>query len=171
MTEITQEELKAFLDYDPGSGLFTWRARPKVKAGKIAGCKTTQHGRTTILIRTGGKAKNKLYLAHRLAFLWMTGEMPEQVDHINRNPCDNRWVNLRAATPEQNSRNLPLKSGNKTGIHGVRWANDRGKWRASISNNGKVNYLYSGDDFFEACCARKAAERRYDYHPNHGKQL
>jgi hypothetical protein len=54
--------------------------------------------------------KYKHYLAHRLAFLYMTGQWPkEQLDHINGIRDDNKWANLREATPGQNSTNRVSK--------------------------------------------------------------
>lgn len=83
------------LDYDPETGVFRWRLkRGRKSAGSIAG-HTREDG--YVIIGTS----NERY-AHRLAFLWMTGSIPEFVDHKDRNPSNNVWSNLRAATHAQN---------------------------------------------------------------------
>jgi hypothetical protein len=77
---------------------------------------------------------NVLYLAHRLAWLYMTGSWPPaQIDHINRSRADNRWENLRAVSNTENAWNRTAPS-NKSGFTGVRRENN--KWLAEI----KVNY-------------------------------
>ena len=83
------------LSYNPDTGEFT---RPTYKR-KLAGC-LRKDGYIVI------RVKNVLYLAHRLAFFYMTGSWPkDQLDHINMNRSDNRWGNLREATNSQNMMN------------------------------------------------------------------
>lgn len=160
---LTAERLRQLLDYDPESGLFTWVFnRPRCKAGAIAGC---ENDRGYISIGVDGK----FYLAHRLAFLWMTDEWPQyQVDHINHVKTDNRWANLSNATNQENQRNAPLRSDNKTGITGVYLSPKTNKYHAYITVDRVNIQLYSGDSFDEACTARKAAEKEHGFHENHG---
>lgn len=75
-----------------------------------------------------------------------------QIDHINRNPLDNRRSNLREATARQNMANIALTKLNKSGVKGVFWNKKHNKWNAVIKDHGKVKYLGS---FF---CLRKAAQ-------------
>lgn len=99
--------LKELLSYNPETGLFVWlKNRGRLaKCGSVAGSLDT-HGYLHITI------SGKIYLSHRLAFLFMTGEFPiDCVDHINRVRTDNRWCNLRDATKRQNSNNK--NNGNK----------------------------------------------------------
>jgi hypothetical protein len=56
---------------------------------------------------------------HRAVYLYHHGHLPEQVDHINRVPCDNRIANLRAASASQNVANARRPSHNTTGFKGV----------------------------------------------------
>ena len=137
------------IHYNPESGEFT-------KNGKPVG---TEHN-GYLRFQTDGKR----YLAHRYAFLVMTGEIPEVIDHINHDTSDNRWCNLRAVDRRGNLLNRPLQRNNKSGIHGVFRENKRDKWKVQVDKK-HVGYF---DDFFEACCARKSAEFRLGYHANHG---
>ena len=85
----------------------------------------------------------KEYLAHRLAWLYVYGKLPESfLDHINEIRDDNRITNLRLATLQENYHNIskPQKN-NKSGILGVCRANCGKKWRADICFNGKIKYL------------------------------
>lgn len=129
------------LHYDREAGVFTWRAdRPASHfasatshkiygtrfAGKIAGCAAEIGNTTYIQIRVNGD----LYLAHRLAWLFITGECPELVDHRNGDGCDNRFDNLRAATRVVNGRNTRMKSSNTSGVTGVYWNKQIERWCA-----------------------------------------
>ena len=97
---LTQHRLKELLRYDESSGIFTWIPKKRdYRSQYLAGGKTT-NGYITIGI------DNKHYLAHRLAYLYIIGSFPEkQIDHINGVRSDNRWLNLRQATPSQNNCN------------------------------------------------------------------
>ena len=110
---LTQEYLQHVLHYDPETGIWTWRnpiSRSKMRPGDIAG-RITSQGRRQIRIASG------FYYSSRLAWLYMTGEWPEdQIDHINRIRDDDRWINLRAASQSQNSYNRA-------------WAEESGEWR------------------------------------------
>ena len=153
---ITQERLKELLHYDPETGIFTrlWCKYSPQLIGKEAG-NVDSIGYISVSV------DSKNYRAHRLAFLYMEGAMPpDQVDHINRIRTDNRWRNLRHSDYELNNRNQNLFSTNTSGITGVRRKLDKSKYCASIYRNKKNKTLYYGDDFFEACCARKSAEIR-----------
>ena len=112
------------------------------------------------------------YLEHRLVWVYVTGAWPlEQLDHINKNRCDNRFLNLREVNNSENQKNTTLRKSNKSGIMGVHTRSDNGKWSVRINHNGERYTLGSFDDFFEACCARKSAEARFGYHLDHGKSL
>jgi hypothetical protein len=100
---LTAERLRELLDYDPETGRFIWRkdhpTAKHIKAGSVAG---TKNGRGYWVIGVAG-AK---YVAHRLAWLYVTGEWPAHlVDHENGDRLDNRFANLREATDSQNNFN------------------------------------------------------------------
>jgi hypothetical protein len=125
---LTPERLKELVCYHPETGEFTWaKTRRRCRLGDKAGCRM-RNG--YIIIRID----DTLHLAHRLAWLYMTGSWPpEQIDHINRNRADNRWENLRAVSNMENAWNKTAPR-NRSGFTGVRRENN--KWLAEI----KVNY-------------------------------
>jgi hypothetical protein len=84
----------------------------------------------------------ELYMAHRLAWLYVTGRMPsDQIDHINGLKDDNRWNNLREATNKENSENLKQYSNNKTGFRGVHFHKPSGKWVARVTHHYADKYF------------------------------
>ena len=136
MKHIPHEKLLEILTYDPDTGIFTWATpRPKVKVGQRAGY---LHHKGYIYLEVDGKHCS----AHRLAWYYMTGEIPQkQVDHINRDKADNRFCNLRLADHGQNRANS--KHANKNGYKGVSfkpWLKDK-PYQAQITFKKKVHYL------------------------------
>jgi len=164
---LTQNRLKELLTYNPDTGLFGWvskhglgRGRPR-RDGLSAG--TNSHGYISICI------DGTPYFAHRLAFLFVDGELPsESVDHINHNRSDNSWGNLRCVSHSENHKNRKMDVRNTHGITGVVLDKRWNSWYSTIYGDRKKIYLGSTKDFFEACCARKSAENKYGYHENHG---
>lgn len=152
---IAQARLQELVNYDPLTGIFTWRIkRRKCRVGAAAGCKM-RNGYIVI------RLDDCLYYAHRLAWLYMTGKWPEPtVDHINRERADNRFANLREASLVQNAQNQG-KRNNRTGFTGVYKENN--KWRAEIRANGKRMRL----GLFDSPEAAHVAycEARKKYHP------
>ena len=97
---LTDTELKFILHYDPDTGVFKWTENaPKHVRGKVAGT----------LNRSGYRMigiNKKVYLAHRLVWLYETGHFPKKhIDHINNDKDDNRLVNLREVTHQENCHN------------------------------------------------------------------
>ncbi len=134
---ITQERLKEVLHYDPETGAWRWlkSMSSRIKVGDVAGS-TDAKGYTVIGI-DGTQPK-----AHRLAWLYMTGEWPQRhLDHKNGDRADCRWANLREATMAQNNQNCRTPSTNKSGYKGVAFHKATGKWRASISVNNYPRWL------------------------------
>ena len=130
--DITIEHLRESLDYNAQTGIFTWRKnhrRPDL-IGKIAG---SIHSAGYICIAI----HNVKRLAHRLAWFYVTGVMPEgHIDHINGNKLDNSFGNLRQVTRFGNLQNMrQATKANKVGLLGV--SAHQGKWRAQIMVNGK----------------------------------
>lgn len=164
-TLITQEQASALLSYDPLTGHFCWlvdnRGR---KAGDIAGARNSKGYIEICLL-------GKRYLAHRLAFLMQQGLHPVEVDHIDGCRDNNCWENLRNVTPLENARNQKLSSNNRSGMYGVIFCKKTGDWLVHIQVNGKTIRVGRYQHKFFAKQARKAAEIKYGYHPNHGRVL
>lgn len=127
---ITQIELQEQFNYDADTGIFTWKvSHVKVKAGQVAGC-CRPNGYVTI------NYNKTFYLAHRLAWLYVYGELPDNcLDHINCVRNDNRISNLRNATTQQNNYNSKLSITNKSGVKGVYWMKNKNKWAVQICFN------------------------------------
>jgi len=155
---LTQDRLKELLHYDPDTGVFT-----RLRTKKITG---TVNGQGYVNLFVNGKTEQ----AHRAAYLYMTGRLPQKgVDHVNGIRADNRWENLRAVDQFQNQKNMQRSTKNKTGVVGVHWCKREVKWVARVCVLAKWRSLGYYDDFFEAACARKSAELKHGYHPNHGR--
>jgi hypothetical protein len=150
---ITQAELKELFDYNPETGIFTRKvSRGNTSAGSVAGTeKEYRQSCRYYLIHIGPKH----YLAHQLAFMWMTGETPPMVDHINHNGLDNRWSNLRPCSVKENALNKIRYSNNTSGYKGVHFCKKHQKWSAYISKDKKRSHL----GYFESA---KEAAKAYD---------
>jgi hypothetical protein len=99
----------------------------------------------------------------------MTGEWPsEQIDHIDHIKQNNRWLNLREADNQTNSKNKPILSTNTSGVTGVSWDKSKQKHHAYITVNDRKLSLGCFDAFEDAVSSRKSAEVRYGFHRNHG---
>lgn len=144
---LTHERLRELLAYDPESGVFTWlQSKGTRVAGKPAGYICGEKGIYIMVDKKG-------YRAHRLAWFYMTGAWPaDQVDHIDRNPNNNAWANLREATGSENSHNTKRAHTNTSGVKGVSWVSSLGKWRTQVKLRG---VLHSAGDFDDL---QKAAE-------------
>lgn len=154
---VTAKEASANLSYDPLTGLFAWRnAREGRQLGRAAGSLNKVSGYTTICIN------GRNFLAHRIAWLFVYGCMPCELDHINGRRSDNRIENLREVTRSQNCQNtdVPPKN-NKTGIRGVFFDRAKNRYRTELRLNGKSVYHHRFKTLKEAAVARKRAERRY----------
>jgi hypothetical protein len=133
---VTQERLKELLKYNKDNGIFYWKnKRGRKKAGAVAG---RRHTEGYIRITIDGKD----YLAHRLALLYMNGEMPNGlVDHINRDRDDNRFANLRVVNPCENQYNRNSPINNSSGVVGASLCRQTSKWLARISVKSKRIHL------------------------------
>lgn len=148
------ERIKEFISYDPDTGLFLWlKDKHRSKKGTQAGCISKAWGYRIIGF------DGKLYPAHRLAFLFMTGEIPAEVDHKNGNRLDNRWCNLRICTSNGNNRNMKRKPP-LSGFVGVAiTAGGRFPVRACVN---KVNmYFGTFTDFELACLVSEEARDKW----------
>ena len=154
--DVTAERLRELLTYNPETGAFRHRIiRRGVTCGSVAG---SDNGRGYLRISVDGIG----YRAHRLAWLYVYGVWPaDQLDHINGDQSDNRIVNLREASPDQNQQNRTISKYNKCGIPGVSWDKTAGKWRAAIKVKGKYKSLGRFDSLEAAAKARADGKAKY----------
>ena len=165
MKDITQKRLKEVLHYDPDKGVFIWIKVSKYHREKMfkqaGGIQRDRQGRPHITIGIDGK----LYQAHRLAFLYILGYFPETVDHMNGNPLDNRFSNLREVSSAENRENH-AKRKKKSGLPlGVK-KKSKTRYVARITINGKTLELGSFCSPEAASQAYLKAKRKYHYCPS-----
>lgn len=141
---LTATELRTELQYDPDTGVFTWLRKHHGKHLRRAGTIDSE-GYIRIIIR------GRYFQAHRLAWLYMTGTFPIQVDHKDLNRTNNAWSNLRAATHSQNMANKRCRA--SSGLKGAYKCARTAKWNAYISDNGRQKYLGRFDTKEEAHAA------------------
>jgi hypothetical protein len=167
---LTKETLQSKLHYNPDTGIFTRICDVGgFKKGTVAGTKHICSNGVKTYIRIG--INGKYYLAHRLAWLYMTGEMPQfEIDHIDCDGLNNRFNNLRQATSAQNAINKSKRSGTKSTLKGVTWYKRNQKWAANIIISGKRHYLglfATEEDAHRAYC--EASNRLHGRFANHGR--
>jgi len=149
--DLTAQELRERLNYDPETGIFFWRKTTRQGfIGKKAGY-IDDRGYIVIVIDAIARK------AHRLAVLYMTGNWPkEKVDHRNLNKSDNRWTNLREATASQNQANSRMYVCNMNGAKGIT-KRSNGRYRVQIRKDYKLNNIGTFDTIEEAKAAHTAA--------------
>ena len=114
---------------------------------------------------------SKAYKVHRLIWIYHHGAITKgkEINHVNHIRDDNRIENLVLVDVGKGQKNKKLYASNSSGVPGVRLRDNGRKWRASISYNGRRISLGDFDTKRDAIIARKNAEMRYGFHPNHGK--
>lgn len=160
---ITAELLRTLVHYNPNTGEFTRIAHVFSEAGR-------RSGRSTLgpMMRKPNAVGYIVFsvnrtsvLAHRLAWLYMTGEWPGGViDHINGNRADNRWENLRPSDATLNQQNQrKAKAGSIVDLLGVTLDKESGKYVAQITHNYKHFHLGRFNTAAEAHAAYLGAKR------------
>lgn len=163
-TSKPPHDLDKLLRYNPRTGKLHWlvkcgRGQHRKQPGDEAG--TLSYGYISIGIN------RTRYQAHRLAWYLVTGLWlkPHQgLDHINGVRSDNRWTNLRRATPSENghNRNNRIRVDNTSGHRGVSWRKDRQKWYVRIEVHGTVQRLGCFTNKADAIAVRRAAEKQQE---------
>lgn len=151
--ELTAGYVRSVLLYRPETGDFVWIAPTgrRVKGGAIAGTSCPDGYRKISIC-------GLRIMSHRIAWLYMTGGWPShEIDHIDGDPSNNRWSNLRAATRSQNSANTKARKDSRSGIKGVSWHSRRRHWCAQINAGGKNIYLGAFNKAVEAAAAYEEA--------------
>lgn len=176
---MNQTTIKELLTYDKSTGLMQWKLRDvrwfkdersckgwnTKYAGTNAGTTGVFNGKKYRVIRIFGKSM----LMHRVIWLYVRGAFPLKfIDHANGDGTDNRWFNISESDYERNNKNMKLFRTNTSGCSGVHWCNRDKHWIARISGKEPKRLGYFKDRF-EAICARKSAEIKYNFHPNHGQ--
>lgn len=134
---ITHERLLELVNYDPNTGVFTNKIKRSniSPVGKILGTKNKSGHLVAQLDK-------KMYLLHRLAWFYYYKVWPEGIiDHIDRNPQNNRIDNLREATKVTNSYNSKIRQDNTAGIKGVYYDKRRNKFYQQIVANKVKTFL------------------------------
>lgn len=173
----SQELLLQRLRYEPDTGKLIWLLRPidsfarasrgKVWNNRFAGKEASSiSARGYKVIRINGQ----IYYEHRIVWRLMTGDAPPEVDHINGDRIDNRFVNLRAATRETNGKNLSIKSTNTSGVNGVTWDKRDKLWVAYGKISHKMMIIGRFTDLEKAADARRAWDVSNGFHENHGRR-
>lgn len=158
---ITQDELKQLMEYNPETGNLIWKSARK--KGSIAGA------RVGYVHHSGYRyceVNGKHYAAHRLAWLYSYGILPDcQIDHKDSNRDNNSLSNLRLAinNHKDNSQNRAVNKTSKTGIKGVNGPNKYGKYMARITVNKVTIFLGEFNTILDAGAAYK--EAKFKYHP------
>jgi len=173
----SRQHLKTLLDYDPLTGQLTWKQRPESMfpsphharawntryAGQAAFTSTDRKGYHV------GAIDDQHLRAHRVIYMLMTGQDPQQIDHIDGDPANNRWANLRSLPGRLNQKNMKRPRNNQSGHIGVFWLQDKQRWLAYITSDKKRINLGHFEDINDAIAARKQAEIDHGFHPNHGR--
>ena len=152
--------------YDPKTGLFrALKSSGSLSSGKICG-----------YVASGGYVRmyfdRKYVFAHRLAWFCVYGKFPKgEIDHINGDCADNRICNLRDVSHAKNMKNRKIQKNNKSGTSGIHYCKGLESWRARIKVNGAFISLGYFKDLNDAVAARLAAEKQYDFHANHGRDV
>lgn len=151
------------LRYDPDSGHLFWKTPGRRRRiGVPVGC-LSRDGYLHVGLN------KKYYLAHRVSWMLYYGEWPaKHIDHINHLKTDNRIINLRQVSSQENGKNQKFYISNTSGAIGV--SRHYGKWVANITVNGKRIYLGRFMEIEDAIVVRKKAEIKYGFHENHGSK-
>jgi len=155
---ITQKELKKNFLYNEDLGIFH---KIKKDGNLSKKCGTIDKSGYVRVIY-----KHKYYRVHRLAWLYVYGYLPEEIDHINKVRSDNRLKNLRECTRSENQRNRTQNKNNTSGVTGVCFDTESNRWLSQINIDGKQVKLGRFLVFSDAVNARKNAEILYNYTNN-----
>lgn len=161
--DLRQKLLAAF-DYDVRTGKLTNKqSRGRAKKGSEAGSVSAGYRRI--------KFEGRLYLGHVLIWIMKFGAVPDglEIDHVNGIRFDNRLENMRLVSRAVNAKNKKRYRNNASGYSGVVFNKSVAKWEARIDSSKKREYLGVFDNFDDALSARLLAEKRHDYHENHGR--
>ena len=160
--DLTRLQLWKILDYCRETG--TFRSLIEHKSMLIGDTIGFRHSDGYVYI----DINEHTYKAHRLAWLYVYGYWPDEVDHEDQVKHHNWINNLRDVTHQENHKNMPLRKNNTSGFNGVAWNEQYKKWHAIIGIDGNTECLGYYEDKNDAIDARKEANIEYGFHHNHG---
>ena len=137
---LTAARLRELLHYDPETGLFVRKVARTGKGSAVGSTAGSLNSNGYVIIGIDGA----LFRAHRLAWLYMAGEWPEQhIDHIDGIRNNNRWANLRDVSRAMNAQNqhAPHSRNKSSGLAGVSWNHKCSNWKAYITVSGKRKHI------------------------------
>ena len=156
---FTPAELAQHFTYVPETGDVLWVGTGKHRPAGVACGSLDKEGYLRV------RFQSKQIACHRLAWALFHGEWPKGlIDHINRNPADNRIENLRVVTDEQNSTNRVHK--NRHGLRGIAKL-PSGRWQAQANIGGVSKYLgtHATKEAAHDAYMRYVAPQRGDFLP------
>lgn len=162
--------LHTLFNYDPDTGTLTWKERILGGRGTNVSFNTRYAGQSVGALNSCGhrqvRVEGRLTTVHRIAWKMMTGKDPtNQIDHINGNPDDNRWNNLREATQLHNTWNQKMRSTNTTGHTNIYRLNVKRasskKFIVIMSVESRPTTIGAFVTLEEAMAAREAALAKY----------
>ena len=182
--KVTVEFLRESFDYDPDTGVLTWKKTRPVwhfesssgyktwhtkYSGKVAGCKVTlRRNLNYLMVKVGGV---RTY-SHRVAFVIYHGYFPEMIDHADGDGLNNRISNLLASNPQSNAKNQKLPHNSRSKLSGIKFLPSNEKWQVnshvSVEGKNKAKSLGCYDTLFEAACVRISWMNANGYSSRHG---
>lgn len=147
---ITQELVKHLFDYE--NGILTWK-NPMIHPSRKGCVVGSKNSRGCLIVQIN----SKMYLVHRLIYLYHHGNLPKYVDHIDRDPLNNKIENLRECTLSQNNCNQKSRNRHKN----VYWNKRDKKWTVYITINKKMKHIGGFDDFELAKLVAVEARNKY----------
>jgi hypothetical protein len=175
---IDVSRLRAVLDYYPDTGELTWKPRSHCEFSSLTVWKawmTKYNGKPALTALNGngyhrGNVDKVGVLAHRAAFAVFYGIWPSgDIDHINGIRTDNRIINLREVSRQENMQNQKRSARSTSGVTGVSFDPVNQKWRARATVGNKEIHLGRHESFDAAVTARREAQKRFGFHENHGR--
>jgi len=175
----TQAALADLLIYCAETGHFFWRERPAHlfrSQQAFAAWNTRFAGKQTFNATDGSGYRTagifgRTYRAHTIAWAMVHGVWANEIDHIDGDRTNNRIDNLRSVTRQENQRNRRISHRNTSGVVGVYFNQQCGKWAAQIKVDGRTSYLGLFERFDDAVTKRKQSEVLLGFHPNHGRKI
>lgn len=143
-------KISKLIKYDSETGKFTWLNRGDATFDtRFGGREVGYRDKDGYLVVVYSRKSIRL---HRLAWFMTHGELPKEIDHINRVKTDNRISNLRECSRSENMQNIGTRKDNKTGFKGVGWCNSAKKYRARCIVDGTrrtLGYADTPEDAYE----------------------